>query len=411
MLTALAPYYHRHKLSQSEPHAQYLKQGVCSIARFKMSNRVPHGQKKKQKDLKVFRLRPTQNSEVTALTRSFQRLDTTIYHFRVLIKIIFGAVIVCRAHCDFIGVFGRSWSSTNTVRRETPTTFQYNMNNRKINNDKLLVPQELLQPFGAYPNLLNITQEMRRQFHPVIQFPMRKNQTDDVSTCVSVNGKLNETYDYIIKDHTGKGGNIIVLDGKELPQLLPTREEAMAHARAFPNPVKGYDVGRYDEDRCGMYTSSLFEGSSDGNNVDMRRTLHVGIDIGAPVGTEVHAFVDGIVQSVGYNPDIGDYGHVIVIEHSLPTSGNNTKVYALYGHLAKSVLKNRVGDRITKGQIIGHIGNTDENGGWVGTHLHFQVAVNPPEKDHDMPGVVRLADRHDALLEYIDPRYILSELY
>ena len=30
---------------------------------------------------------------------------------------------------------------------------------------------------------------------------------------------------------------------------------------------------------------------------------------------------------------------------------------------------------------------------------------------HDMPGVVSPVDRDEALLEYIDPRYVLGELY
>jgi len=36
--------------------------------------------------------------------------------------------------------------------------------------------------------------------------------------------------------------------------------------------------------------------------------------------------------------------------------------------------------------------------------------MNPPET-HDMPGVVSSMDRDNALLEYIDPRYVLGELY
>ncbi len=71
---------------------------------------------------------------------------------------------------------------------------------------------------------------------------------------------------------------------------------------------------------------------------------------------------------------------------------------------------------------------------FVGTHLHFQLALNPPTT-HDMPGVVSVADRSEALLEYIgkifdaapevlrcansftdnkpltDPRFVVGELY
>lgn len=337
------------------------------------------------------------NSEAALLARRINRLDKAKHGVNFFVKIILCAVVVGRGYSIFTKVSRRRWGGATAGWR---SAFQFK---NKMDGVTISIPQELLQPFGAYPNIFNVSDEIRSQFYPVIKFPLRENLNNNEATCLPTGRKLIEVYDYIIKDHTGKVDNSVTVGGKKLPQLLTTREEAVEHAKLFPNPIKGYDVGRYDEDRSGMYTSSLF---GDSNN--MRRTVHVGIDIGAPVGTEVHAFEDGIVQSVGYNSAVGDYGHVIVVEHTLSSS---TKVYALYGHLAKSVLKNKVGDRITKGQVIGHIGNTDENGGWTGTHLHFQVAVNPPKEEHDMPGAVTLADRSTALLEYVDPRYFLGELH
>ena len=52
-----------------------------------------------------------------------------------------------------------------------------------------------------------------------------------------------------------------------------------------------YDVtiGRYDEDRKGMYTQELFGGE---------RTIHVGLDIGAPAQTPIHAFQDGFLSLI-----------------------------------------------------------------------------------------------------------------
>jgi murein DD-endopeptidase MepM/ murein hydrolase activator NlpD len=353
-----------------------------------------------------------QNAEVKELTQKIHRLDRVKRNIHNSARIVLCAVIISRCYSLFTKVSRRRWGGP-TIGGST-IAFQSNMNNQRIDEEKQqLIPIELLQPFGAYPNIFNISEETRSRFHPVIKFPLRASAGIDDSACIS-GRKLNEIYDYIIKDHTGKVDDLVIIEGNKLPQLLATREEAIEHAKSFPDPTKGYDVGRYDEDRQGMYTSSLFDDSSGSNNQDMRRTVHVGIDIGAPVGTKVHAFEDGIVHSVGYNAAVGDYGHVIVIEHVIPSPANGAdgaKLYALYGHLAKSVLDNKVGDRISKGQVIGHIGNTDENGGWTGTHLHFQVAVNPPEMEHDMPGTVRLVDRNIALLEYVDPRYVLGELY
>lgn len=308
------------------------------------------------------------------------------------------------------------------------------------NNHLHGVPKESLQPFGSYPNILNITSEMRKDFHPVIKLPPRKGnhviekdtgfwpwqkknknnnqsnqENDDDDSCIALEGasKMNETYDYIMKDYTGKNKNnnddTVLLDGgKRVPQLLPTREEALEYAK-LPKKAKKFDVGRYDEDRRGMYTSSLFA-EEDASNW---RTVHIGIDIGAPVGTTVYAFTDGTIHSAGYNEEVGDYGHVIVIDHILKNPHDDAvrKVYALYGHLgAKGIKGMHPGQKIKKGQAIGYLGNTAENGGWTGTHVHFQLAVNPPPT-HDMPGVVAVGRREEALLEYLDPRYVLGELY
>jgi hypothetical protein len=50
-----------------------------------------------------------------------------------------------------------------------------------------------------------------------------------------------------------------------------------------------YGIGRYNEDRRGMYTSELFASE----NPEKARTIHVGIDIAAPLGSPVHAFFEG----------------------------------------------------------------------------------------------------------------------
>ena len=279
------------------------------------------------------------------------------------------------------------------------------------------VPQTTLQPFGSYPNLLNITHEMRENFHPVIKLPKRKewktwlqkriksNIKDVDNYCDESQRGLMKIYDYILKDYTGrnKDTDVILQGGKKIPQLVSTREEALEFAKT-QKQSRLFDVGRYDEDRRGMYTSSLFDVDDEEN----RRTIHVGIDIGGPVGVKVYSFVDGVIHRVGYNDAIGDYGYVIVVEHQISAT---SRCWALYGHLdAYSIKGKHTGQKIKKGEVIGRIGNTSENGGWTGSHLHFQIALHPPET-HDMPGVVCLKDREDALLEYVDPRFVLGELY
>ena len=170
-----------------------------------------------------------------------------------------------------------------------------------------------------------------------------------------------------------------------------------------------YQIGRYDEQRPGMYETELFSGERD---------IHMGIDIGAPVGTAVHAFADGEIHSFSNEHDAGGYGPVIITSHeiSFPDdaqhqwAGENKLVYALHGHLSTSDLEGlSPGQAITAGQVIGHMGHEAENGGWP-SHLHFQLSWQEPEFGN-MPGVVNQENRIEAISIYPDPRIILGNLY
>jgi murein DD-endopeptidase MepM/ murein hydrolase activator NlpD len=95
---------------------------------------------------------------------------------------------------------------------------------------------------------------------------------------------------------------------------------------------------------------------------------HQGIDLAAPVGTPIYATADGLITEAGYNS--GGYGNLIKVDHG---RGIETR----YGHLSRILV--RAGDRITRGQLIGHMGSTGRS---TGSHLHYEVridgrAVNP----------------------------------
>ncbi len=158
-----------------------------------------------------------------------------------------------------------------------------------------------------------------------------------------------------------------------------------------------YSIGRYNELRPNVYTTELFAGV---------RNLHVGIDIGGPVGTPCMAFDDGEISHFGYNPADGDYGYVIITKHLI---GENP-IWALYGHLsAESIKDKKIGQKISRGETICWMGDKHENGGWE-SHLHFQLSVDEPET-HDMPGVVSPEERESALKKYPDPRMSLGPIY
>lgn len=165
------------------------------------------------------------------------------------------------------------------------------------------------------------------------------------------------------------------------------------HAGASPTP---WTVGRYDEARV-IYTHALFGG---------RRTVHVGVDLGGPVGVAVHAFADGEVVHAGVNPAPGDYGPTLVTVHRL----GEVELYALFGHLSRASLEaSPPGRRFARGEVLGWLGDPSVNGGYP-PHVHVQLAWERPAT-FDLPGAVAPEDREAALARYPDPRLVLGELY
>ena len=92
------------------------------------------------------------------------------------------------------------------------------------------------------------------------------------------------------------------------------------------------------------------------------RKFHKGIDFTAPLGTPIQATGNGVVKRVE-NKKRG-YGTNVVIDHGY---GFET----LYGHMKESHVK--VGQKITRGQQIGLIGNTGTS---TAPHLHYEVRIN-----------------------------------
>jgi len=89
--------------------------------------------------------------------------------------------------------------------------------------------------------------------------------------------------------------------------------------------------------------------------------FHSGLDIDAPYGTPVRAAADGDVMEADTS---AGYGREVVLAH-----GHN--VSTVYGHLSAFAVS--PGQRITRGQIIGYVG---QSGRATGPHLHYEVRVN-----------------------------------
>jgi murein DD-endopeptidase MepM/ murein hydrolase activator NlpD len=98
------------------------------------------------------------------------------------------------------------------------------------------------------------------------------------------------------------------------------------------------------------------------------KCYHLGEDISVPEWTPVYAAADGYVKFVEYRQG-NKYGGCVVIEHRLP---DGKLVYTNYGHLKAQGLIGSNRD-VRKGERIGYIATTGENGGNYAPHLHFGV--------------------------------------
>ena len=86
---------------------------------------------------------------------------------------------------------------------------------------------------------------------------------------------------------------------------------------------------------------------------------HDGLDFPKNTGTPVTAIQDGIVFYAG--AQFSGYGKLVVIKHDSHWS-------SLYAHLHRISVKQ--GDRISKGGLVGLVGNTGRSSG---PHLHFEL--------------------------------------
>jgi murein DD-endopeptidase MepM/ murein hydrolase activator NlpD len=96
--------------------------------------------------------------------------------------------------------------------------------------------------------------------------------------------------------------------------------------------------------------------------------FHPGIDISAPWGTPVRATGDGEVTGASMG---SGYGNQVVLNH-----GHD--VITVYAHMSSvAVLP---GQHVTRGQIVGYVGQTGRS---TGPHLHYEVRVhNVPVNPH-----------------------------
>lgn len=191
---------------------------------------------------------------------------------------------------------------------------------------------------------------------------------------ITTEGYLGLTVDQALKrwSNNGYGGEIVpYLKNKVVGQLSPKELEQlvirMADHEGFEFNHQGKEVSQVTPSARGRnylgivttmpFTPTRYEQSSPG------------IDIANRMGTPIPAFTGGIVVAVDYGKSQGDkgYGNFVIVKDK---DGNQHR----YSHLQKGYVK--VGDQISRGQVLGAMGNTgstySESGGDA-THLDYRI--------------------------------------
>ena len=126
-----------------------------------------------------------------------------------------------------------------------------------------------------------------------------------------------------------------------------SRYDDMVHGYIFP--FRESDLNQV------YYTSDFYNQRSYG--------YHSAIDFGCDAGVDILAITDGVIAHAESGSGAGN---ALVLKH-------NDGLFSIYCHM--QALEHKQGDKISKGQVIGHVGYTGhcEPAGPDGAHLHFQI--------------------------------------
>ena len=143
------------------------------------------------------------------------------------------------------------------------------------------------------------------------------------------------------------GGPFIAIEDNRFNQLLFKADQYLETIRTLPlgKPAPGAINSPYGPRMDPITHTAAF---------------HPGIDIEGNIGDEVRATADG---KVVFADESSGYGKLIQIDH-----GNQYTTG--YGHLSRYRVKK--GDHVSRGQIIGYMGNTGRS---TGCHLHYEISV------------------------------------
>jgi murein DD-endopeptidase MepM/ murein hydrolase activator NlpD len=90
---------------------------------------------------------------------------------------------------------------------------------------------------------------------------------------------------------------------------------------------------------------------------------HQGVDFDPGYGVQILSIADGVVVQSSIDGGLGQH---VIVEHTI----DGQKVQSVYGHMIFGSQTVNVGDKVTRGQLLGNVGST---GASTGPHLHFEI--------------------------------------
>lgn len=157
--------------------------------------------------------------------------------------------------------------------------------------------------------------------------------------------------------------------------------------------------GGYQETRNLYKRSTVFK-----NDISDERNIHIGLDLWINEAAPIYAALDGKIHSFQNNTALGDYGPVIILEHTI----DGFTFHTLYGHLSEeSLFEKEIGQIVKKGEQIGNLGLPPINGDYA-PHLHFQIIIDMEDKKGDYVGVCSLKTLEFYSNNCPDPNWLLK---
>ena len=252
------------------------------------------------------------------------------------------------------GAFGLNFTSENIRLKSTLADTQKELIAAKAWNKQFegritkQVAEKERQLQGTLDDLMNTNEEKEK---------LLKNALSELKSRSNVIESILKTVGIKLKGSKGlenSGGPYIALSENSLDDLTFTIDNYLDTIKTLPlgPPVWGTITSKY------------------GRRIDPfngKAAFHAGLDIRQKIGAKIVATADGVVAEKGYTKGHGNY---LVIKHS-----NDFKTR--FFHMQKSIVSR--GDKITRGQTIGLVGNTGRS---TGPHVHYEIiyrgkSVNP----------------------------------